>query len=55
MSDDATKPPAPPTGPAKIAPPSILSKPTDAPQRPGFRSPPNKGSKAQKGPKGKKK
>lgn len=30
-----------------------LSRPTDAPPRPGFRAPPNKGSKAMKG--GKKK
>lgn len=52
MSDDAAKPPV---LPAKIAPPSILSKDSDKPARPGFRSPPNKGSKAQKAPKGKKK
>jgi hypothetical protein len=37
-----------PVAPAVIAPPSILSRPTDGAARPGFRSPPNKGSKAQK-------
>ncbi len=31
-----------------IAPPSLLSRPTDAAPKPGFRAPPNKGSKAQK-------
>jgi hypothetical protein len=36
-------------------PPNVLSRPTDAAVRPGFRSPPNKGSKAQKAQKSKKK
>ncbi len=31
-----------------IAPPSLLSRPTDAAPKPGFRAPANKGSKAQK-------
>jgi hypothetical protein len=51
MSDEPARPPAP----SKIAPPSILSRPSDAPPRPGFRAPPNKGTKAQKTAKGKKK
>lgn len=38
----------PPTAP--IAPPGPLQKPTDAAVRPGFRSPPNQNSKAQKPP-----
>lgn len=33
---------------ASLAPPSVLSRPTDAAARPGFRSPPNAASKAQK-------
>lgn len=39
-----------PAAPAKtvIAPPSMLSKPTDAAPRPGFRAPSNSKSKAQK-------
>ncbi|GDX81139.1 hypothetical protein LBMAG42_29500 [Deltaproteobacteria bacterium] len=43
MSDDP-KPAAPKT---QIAPPSIMTKPGDAPARPGFRSPTNTKSKAQ--------
>lgn len=53
-----TETPAAPTAPASgskpvIAPVSPLQKDTDRAARPGFRSPANKGSKAQKG--GKKK
>lgn len=44
-----------PKKPTPVAPPSILSRPTDAAPRPGFRAPPNKGSKAQKSEKSKKK
>ena len=33
---------------ASVAPPSVLSRPTDAAARPGFRSPANANSKAQK-------
>lgn len=35
-------------GRGTVAPPSVLSRPTDAAARPGFRSPPNNKSKAQK-------
>ena len=38
----------PPKGRGTVAPPSVLSRPTDAAARPGFRSPPNNKSKAQK-------
>ena len=53
MSDEAEPKPAAPVAPAapsraSIAPPSVLSRPTDGAARPGFRSPRNKGSKAQK-------
>lgn len=61
MSDETTDPtpPAEPTeptdkkadapkGPSRVAPPSILSRPSDPAARPGFRSPPNQKSKAQK-------
>ncbi len=49
MSDTETPTPAAPATPAKtvIAPPSLLSKPTDAAPRPGFRAPTNNKSKAQ--------
>ena len=48
MSDE--KETTAPAAPAKtvIAPPSMLSKPTDAAPRPGFRAPSNSKSKAQK-------
>lgn len=49
---ETEKKPAP--APA-IAPPGILSRDTDRAARPGFRSPPNQKSKAQKSPGGKKK
>lgn len=49
MSDKAAETPAPKSEP--LRPPSPLTRPTDAAPRPGFRAPPNKGSKAQKGPK----
>jgi hypothetical protein len=53
MSDTEQKKPV---APAVIAPPSILSKPTDVGARPGFRNPANSGSKAQQNKaKGKKK
>lgn len=59
MSDEKTTPDAPatPAAPASTvkAPPSILSRPTDAVARPGFRNPPNARTKAQKAEKGKKK
>ncbi len=51
MSESEEKKPAAPT---VIAPPSILSKPTDSAIRPGFRNPVNKGSRAQQAPKKKK-
>lgn len=38
----------PPKARGTVAPPSMLSRPTDAAARPGFRSPPNNKSKAQK-------
>ncbi len=51
MSETEEKKPAATT---VIAPPSILSRPTDAAARPGFRSPPNKNSRAQQPAKKKK-
>jgi hypothetical protein len=54
MSDEATPTPEPtaapdaPIGPKAVMPTSILTKPTDAPVRPGFRNPANTKSKAQK-------
>ena len=44
-----------PSSPCPVAPTGSLSKDTDKAARPGFRSPPNKGSKAQKNEKGGKK
>lgn len=35
-------------GPPRTAPPGMLTRPTDYAARPGFRSPPNQKSKAQK-------
>lgn len=53
MSDaDKTAPAAPAPS---IAPGSALQRDTDRVARPGFRNPPNKGSKAQKADSGKKK
>lgn len=37
-----------PAGPVSVRPTSVLTRPTDAPLRPGFRNPPNAKSKAQK-------
>ena len=38
-----------PTHSGPTAPPSILTKPTDHAVRPGFRNPPKKGTKVQRG------
>ncbi len=48
VSDKPVPPPA-----APLAPTTMLQNPTDRAVRPGFRSPPNAGSKAQKAQKGK--
>lgn len=52
MSDEETKEtPATadaPVGPKSVRPTSLLTKPTDAAVRPGFRNPANTKSKAQK-------
>lgn len=51
MSDETETPESPETSaPARrpFAPPTPLQRPTDAAARPGFRSPPNNRSKAQK-------
>jgi hypothetical protein len=52
MSDETPGAPPPPT---PTRPPSALTNPKDAAARPGFRSPPNQRTKAQKAPQGKKK
>jgi hypothetical protein len=44
-----SKPETTATKPGVLAPPDLLRKPSDQAVRPGFRSPANKNSKAQKG------
>ena len=51
---DSTKPASPPS-PSPLAPVSAMSHDTDQAARPGFRSTPNSGSKAQKADLAKKK